>query len=136
MSTITLTFEKVKQDVLRLSEYIGLKAGAYDRIRAIVDDSQQLHRWWDEGLALVCQALDRIIDKPTLVTDDTATLRLTNDNDHRALLEDTMVRCISTHIMVRWLKLVAPQLVEGYMGDHVQAMNELERLAYFREMPK
>lgn len=138
MSTLTLTFEKVKQDVLRLSEYIGLKAGAFDKLRAIEEDKEQLHKWWLDGLVIVGTVLDRLLVRPTLMdtSADSATYTLQYKNDNSALLAELAARVVALHIVVRWLKLVAPQLVEAYTADFVQAREELMRLAYYREMPR
>lgn len=138
MTTVTLTFEQVKQEVLRLSEYIGKKAGAFDKLRAIEEDSEQLHKWWHDGLVIVATALDRIIVHPTLVdvTSDSATFELQYKNDNTALLAESAARVVALHIVVRWLELVAPALVEAYTADFAQARDELMRLAYYREMPK
>lgn len=138
MTTVTLTFEQVKQEVLRLSEYIGKKAGAFDKLRAIEEDSEQLHKWWHDGLVIVATALDRIIVRPTLVdvTSDSATFELQYKNDNSALLAEAAARVVALHIVVRWLQLVAPALVEAYTADFAQAHDELMRLAYYREMPK
>lgn len=138
MTTVTLTFEQVKQEVLRLSEYIGKKAGAFDKLRAIEEDSEQLHKWWHDGLVIVATALDRIIVRPTLVdaASDSATFELQYKNDNSTLLAEAAARVVALHIVVRWLKLVAPALVEAYTADFVQARDELMRLAYYREMPK
>ena len=138
MITLTLTYEQVHQEVLRLSEYIGAKAGAFDKLRAIEEDKEQLHKWWLDGLVIVGTALDRIIVRPTLVdvASDSATFELQYKNDNSALLAESAARVVALHIVVRWLKLVAPQLVEAYTADFVQARDELARLAYYREMPK
>ncbi len=138
MTTVTLTFEQVKQEVLRLSEYIGKKAGAFDKLRAIEEDSEQLHKWWHDGLAIVATALDRIIVRPSLVdvASDSATFELQYKNDNSALLAESAARVVALHIVVRWLQLVAPALVEAYTADFAQARDELMRLAYYREMPK
>lgn len=138
MTTVTLTFEQVKQEVLRLSEYIGKKAGAFDKLRAIEEDSEQLHKWWHDGLVIVATALDRIIVHPTLVdaTSDSATFELQYKNENTVLLAEAAARVVALHIVVRWLKLVAPALVEAYTADFAQARDELMRLAYYREMPK
>ena len=138
MTTVTLTFEQVKQEVLRLSEYIGKKAGAFDKLRAIEEDSEQLHKWWNDGLVIVATALDRIIVRPMLVdaASDSATFELQYKNDNSALLAEAAARVVALHIVVRWLKLVAPALVEAYTADFAQARDELMRLAYYREMPK
>lgn len=138
MYTVSLTYEQVHQEVLRLTEYIGAKAGAFDNLRAIEEDKEQLHKWWLDGLVIVGTALDRIIVRPTLVdvASDSATFELQYKNDNSALLGESAARVVALHIVVRWLKLVAPQLVEGYTADFVQARDELARLAYYREMPK
>ena len=138
MTTVTLTYEQVHQDVLRLSEYIGKKAGAFDKLRAIEEDKEQLHKWWLDGLVIVGTVLDRLLVRPTQIdtSADIATYTLQYKNDNSALLAESAARVVALHIVVRWLKLVAPQLVEGYTADFVQARDELARLAYYREMPK
>lgn len=138
MTTLTLTYEQVRQEVLRLTEYIGLKAGAFDKLRAIEEDKEQLHKWWLDGLVIVGTVLDRLLVKPTLMgtSSDSITYTLQYKNDNNALLAESAARVVALHIVVRWLKLVAPQLVEAYTADFVQAREELMRLAYYREMPR
>lgn len=138
MTTVTLTYEQVHQEVLRLTEYIGMKAGAFDKLRAIEEDKEQLHKWWLDGLVIVGTVLDRLLVRPTQIdtSADSATYTLQYKNDNSALLAESAARVVALHIVVRWLKLVAPQLVEGYTADFVQARDELTSLAYYREMPK
>lgn len=138
MTTLTLTYEQVRQEVLRLTEYIGLKAGAFDKLRAIEEDKEQLHKWWLDGLVIVGTVLDRLLVRPTQIdtSADSATYTLQYKNDNSALLAESAARVVALHIVVRWLKLVAPQLVEAYTADFVQAREELMRLAYYREMPR
>lgn len=138
MYTVSLTYEQVHQEVLRLSEYIGMKAGAFDKLRAIEEDKEQLHKWWLDGLVIVGTALDRLLVRSTQIdtSADSATYTLQYKNDNSALLGESAARVVALHIVVRWLKLVAPQLVEAYTADFVQARDELARLAYYREMPK
>lgn len=138
MTTVTLTYEQVHQEVLRLTEYIGLKAGAFDKLRAIEEDKEQLHKWWLDGLVIVGTVLDRLLVRPTLMdtSADSATYTLQYKNDNSALLAESAARVVALHIVARWLQLVAPQLVEDYTADFVQAREELMRLAYYREMPR
>lgn len=137
---INIAYSTVKSEVLRLSEYIGLKAGAFDKLRAIDEDNDQLKHWADEGMTIVGTVLDRVIAKKVTwnaeSTPNNWTLTLSHENDNSALLQGAIERVVETHIITRWLKLVAPQLVEAYTGDFIQARDELTRLAYFREMPK
>lgn len=135
---INIAYSTVKSEVLRLSEYIGLKAGAFDKLRAIDEDNDQLKHWADEGMTIVGTVLDRVIAKKVTwsSTNSQWTLTLSHENDNLALLQGAIERVVETHIITRWLKLVAPQLVEAYTGDFIQARDELTRLAYFREMPK
>ena len=135
---INIAYSTVKSEVLRLSEYIGLKAGAFDKLRAIDEDNDQLKHWADEGMTIVGTVLDRVIAKKVTwkATDSKWELTLSHENDNIALLQGAIERVVETHIITRWLKLVAPQLVEAYTGDFIQARDELTRLAYFREMPK
>ena len=135
---INIAYPTVKSEVLRLSEYIGLKAGAFDKLRAIDEDNDQLKHWADEGMTIVGTVLDRVIAKKVTwsSTNSQWTLTLSHENDNIDLLQGAIERVVETHIITRWLKLVAPQLVEAYMGDFIQARDELTRLAYFREMPK
>ena len=135
---INIAYSTVKSEVLRLSEYIGLKAGAFDKVRAIDEDNDQLKHWADEGMTIVGTVLDRVIAKKVTwsSTNSQWTLTLSHENDNIDLVQGAIERVVETHIITRWLKLVAPQLVEAYMGDFIQARDELTRLAYFREMPK
>ena len=138
MNQFAIKYSDVHQDVLRLTEYIGMKAGAFDKLRAIEEDKEQLHKWWLDGLVIVGTVLDRIIVRPTLVdaASDSATFELQYKNDNSALLAEAAARVVVLHIVVRWLQLVAPALVEAYTADFAQARDELTRLAYYREMPK
>lgn len=138
MNQFAIKYSDVHQEVLRLTEYIGMKAGAFDKLRAIEEDKEQLHKWWLDGLVIVGTVLDRIIVRPTLVdaASDSATFELQYKNDNSALLAESAARVVALHIVVRWLQLVAPALVEAYTADFAQARDELTRLAYFREMPK
>ena len=138
MQSISITYSTVKSEVLRLSEYIGLKAGAFDKLRAIDEDNDQLKHWADEGMTIVGTVLDRVIAKKTEWDGNNSawTLILAHENDNSVLLQGAIERVVEAHIITRWLKLVAPQLVEAYTSDFVQARDELMRLAYFREMPK
>lgn len=135
---INIAYSTVKSEVLRLSEYIGLKAGAFDKLRAIDEDNDQLKHWADEGMTIVGTVLDRVIAKKVTwsSTNSQWTLTLSHENDNIDLVQGAIERVVETHIITRWLKLVAPQLVEAYTGDFIQARDELTRLAYFREMPK
>lgn len=135
---INIAYSTVKSEVLRLSEYIGLKAGAFDKLRAIDEDNDQLKHWADEGMTIVGTVLDRVIAKKVTwsSTNSKWTLTLSHENDNIDLVQGAIERVVETHIITRWLKLVAPQLVEAYTGDFIQARDELTRLAYFREMPK
>ena len=135
---INIAYSTVKSEVLRLSEYIGLKAGAFDKLRAIDEDNDQLKHWADEGMTIVGTVLDRVIAKKVTwsSTNSQWTLTISHENDNIDLLQGAIERVVETHIITRWLKLVAPQLVEAYTGDFIQARDELTRLAYFREMPK
>ncbi len=138
MNQFAIKYSDVHQEVLRLTEYIGMKAGAFDKLRAIEEDKEQLHKWWLDGLVIVGTVLDRIIVRPTLVdaASDSATFELQYKNDNSALLAEAAARVVALHIVVRWLQLVAPALVEAYTADFAQARDELMRLAYYREMPK
>lgn len=135
MKSVTIKYSEVKRDVLRLSEYVGLKSGMYDRIRAIDNDDEQLRYWYHDGLAGVCVLLDRVLHEKVVDGDET-TLTLSHDNDISGAVDGLVRRMIVTHIIIRWLKLVAPQLVEPYAADYVQQREELSRMVYFREMPK
>lgn len=141
---ITISYPTVKREVRRLSEYIGLKAGAFDKLRAIDEDDEQLLYWYKEGLALVGNILDRIIKgkvniattASTNVDVNDASITLSNINDNEKLLTDAIQKVLVSDIIVHWLKLVAPQLVDAYFVDLAQARDNLLRLAYYREMPK
>lgn len=135
MKSVTIKYSEVKRDVLRLSEYVGLKSGMYDRIRAIDNDDEQLRYWYHDGLSGVCVLLDRVLHGK-VVDGDVTTLTLSHENDISGSVDGLVRRMIVTHIIIRWLKLVAPQLVEPYAADYVQQREELSRMVYFREMPK
>lgn len=133
---VTISYTAVKRDVRRMSEYIGLKAGAYDKLRALDKDDEQLRFWYDEGVTAVCSLLDRATERVERAESGDVSLVLSNRNDGAALVEGALRRTVACHVVVRWLKLVAPALVEGYAADEVQSLGELERLVYFREMPR
>lgn len=135
MKSVTIRYSEVKRDVLRMSEYVGLKSGSYDRIRAIDNDDEQLRYWYHDGLAGVCVLLDRALHGK-VVDGDEATLTFAHDNDISDGVGSLARRMIVTHIIVRWLKLVAPQLAEQYASDYIQQREELSRMVYYREMPK
>lgn len=138
MKTISISFGDVKTRVLRLSEYVGLKAGAYDKLRAIDSDAEQLKLWYHDGLALAGVLLDRVIGRATTIdeTNGNATFTLVTVNDNLALVKSALEEFVSSHIIVRWLELVAPQLLEMYTGNFKQAEQTLLRLCYYREMPR
>ena len=138
MKSLSISFSKVKTDVLRLSEYIGLKAGAFDKLRAIDSDNDQLLYWFKDGLTLVGVLLDRVIGKMVDYDSSAGTavisFRVTNDNF--PFVEEAVERVIAYHIITRWLQLVAPNLLEMYVVNYRQAEQSLLQLCYFREMPK
>ena len=142
---IAISYSTVKREVRRLSEDIGLKAGGFDKLRVIDEDDEQLLYWYKEGLALVGNILDRIIKgkvlivtspAPTGMEVNDARITLSNLNDNESLLTDAIQKVLVSDIIVHWLKLVAPQLVDAYFVDLAHARDNLLRLAYFREMPK
>ncbi len=138
MTTLSITYGNVKRDVLRMSEYVGLKSGAHDQLRAIDSDDEQLRFWYREGLSLVGVLLDRLLDRRVSIDDvsDTATFVFSHVNDNLPQYEGAIQRVVVLHILVHWLKLVAPSLLSAYESDLRDSEQSLLRMCYFREMPK
>ena len=135
MMEVTISYSAVKREVRRMSEYIGLKAGAFDKLRALEKDDEQLRRWHEDGVAVVCALLDRVTESVTRQDDGDVVLHLSVSNASAPLVADALRSAVSCHVLVRWLKLVAPSLVEVYAADEARSLETLGRLCYYREMP-
>ena len=138
MITIAISYDDIHSEVLRLSEYIATKAKDYDGLRAIDEDQEQLRSWYYDGLTIANIILDRVIAKR--ITFDRMTgeaqITLRTFNDSVALVKPALEQMLQYHIIVGWLKLVAPALVPQYQADEQSRQQELMNLCYYREMPK
>lgn len=138
MITITINYNDIHSEVLRLSEYIAAKAKDYDGLRAIDEDKEQLRSWYYDGLTIANIILDRVIAKRITFNRITSEAQITlrNLNDSAALVKPALEEMLKYHIIVGWLKLVAPALVQQYQTDEQARQQELMNLCYYREMPK
>lgn len=125
---------EAEAETARLAEYIAAKGGVYDQVRIIKHDADMLKRWWREGVNQLAAMIDTLIDNVAINGDD-AGLELKTENKMSGRLNDTAIRYVSMHMLVRWLFIVYPKLVEVYAAEEAALAKELERLAYYREMP-
>lgn len=138
MITIEISYNDVVTSAIRDTEYIGTKIGAYDKMRATIDDEEQLKHWFVDGLSAVSVVLNRLIAsrvKPTLL-DDGYTLVLKNVNMESDLLKSAVEMCIEQHIVACWLKLFDVKMAQVYREREIEKLEELKQLAYYREMPR
>ena len=136
MTTIDITYSAVAEEVKRQLEYIGLKSGAYDKIRAIDEDKDQLEYWYINGVAIVGVVLDRLITKKQESDGGRYIFTVACDNARKDMIQKVAIRYIAAHMLVKWLQITAPELLQLHTTDEAEMMKELERLAYYREMPK
>jgi len=162
MQTITLTYEDCAKDMRRAIEYEGHKSGNYDALRAIVNDRAQLLGFWQDAIDDINNTLDKVVahitdttayidgddnDEDNLefgvnVSDDgnvksdsyTFTLNVRNSATP-VLLKNTMQRRVVATMMIMWLRIVSPELLNKYQNEEQRCDNQLTKLAYFREMP-
>ena len=162
MQTITLTYEDCAVDMRRAIEYEGHKSGNYDALRAIVNDRAQLLGFWQDAIDDINNTLDKVVahitdttayidgddnDEDNLefgvnVSDDgnvksdsyTFTLNVRNSATP-VLLKNTMQRRVVATMMIMWLRIVSPELLNKYQNEEQRCDNQLTKLAYFREMP-
>lgn len=138
MITIGIKYDDIHNEVLRLSEYIAAKAKDYDGLRAIDEDKEQLRSWFLDGLSIANILLDRVIAKRitfTSVTDEVQ-ITLRSHNDAVELVKPALEQMLQYHIIVGWLKLVAPALAPQYQADEQARQQEIMNMCYYREMPK
>lgn len=137
MITIDINYDNIHSEVLRLSEYIAAKAKDYDGLRAIDEDKDQLQSWYFDGLTAVNIILDRVIAKKISFERISGNAQITFriDNDSIQFVLPAIEEFLKYHIIVGWLKLVAPALVPQYQQDEMSRQQELMQLCYFREMP-
>ena len=137
MITIAIKYDDIHSQVLRLSEYIGQKAKDYNGMRAIDEDKEQLLTWYRNGLAMVNIILDRLICKRVEfnIISGEAQITLKTFNDAEGLVKPTIEQLLVYHIIVGWLKLVAPALAPQYEQEEKDRQRELMNMCYYREMP-
>lgn len=135
METIRINKEMVLQEVRRMSEYVGLKSGSYDRVRMTRRDEAQASMWITDAMSGLLPVLDRVTRG--VVEDDGSelVLRLDVRNSAAEQLQRLAERYASAVVLARWLRLVAPELTEVYAADEQRLLQELLNVAYFREMP-
>ena len=162
MQTITLTYEDCAKDMRRAIEYEGHKSGNYDALRAIVNDRAQLLGFWQDAIDDINNTLDKVV---VHITDTTAYIDGDDNDDDNlefgvnvtdsgngqsdsytftlnvhnsatpVLLKNTMQRRVVVTMMIMWLRIVSPELLNKYQNEEQRCDNQLTRLAYFREMP-
>ena len=135
METIRINKEMVLQEVRRMSEYVGLKGGSYDRVRMTRRDEAQASMWITDAMSGLLPVLDRVTRG--VVEDDGSelVLRLDVRNSAAEQLQWLAERYASAVVLARWLRLVAPELTEVYAADEQRLLQELLNVAYYREMP-
>lgn len=138
MMEIRISFNEVFNEVRRNTEVLGQKAGAYDRVRAVKEDDEQMLPWFHDGISFVGVLLDRLNAKPVSIVPDkeNATFYLNVTNNNRAQLKDCITRLVTVHMVSLWLEAVAPELVQTSKAEEQNLSQQLVRLAYYREMPR
>ena len=134
---IELNFEDVFVEAQLMSEQIGKKVNNWNHHRIADEDEDQLRFWFCDGLTMVNVLLDRLI-KGKVVTNTTnnkAKMNLLVNNDSATLIGDSVRHLIANHMLVRWLKIVAPDVALVWAEEEKNKEQALLRLAYYREMP-
>lgn len=134
MVTITINKSAVLRNVRRTSEYVGQKSGSYDAVRMLKADSEQGEQWFADALAGVLRVLDRV-RRGVEVSGDNIVLTLDIGNNAEGRMGQLLTRYFAAVLTARWLRLSAPSLVEAYAADEQTLLAEIERVAYYREMP-
>lgn len=138
MKSITIKFSDVFNEVKRTTEYIGQKNEAYDKLRMLDVDDEQMMQWFADGMSHVGIILDRLLSKriqTSFITGE-ATMVLNIGNNNQEQVKDCIIRVVSMHMLNAWLEIVAPELLQLYKAEEQQLSQELMQLAYYREMPR
>lgn len=135
MVTIGIDKSAVLQEARRMSEYVGLKSGTYDATRMLKADDPQAELWFADAVGGLLPVLDRVTRGAVSERDGRIEFRLDVGNSARTQLEPLLTRYAVAVLLARWLRLTAPALAEQYAADEQSLLVEIERTAYFREMP-
>lgn len=136
MTEVTLTLDGITQQLRQYTEYIGAKGGEYDKVRATKYDKGLLQHWFAVAVADTANLLDRLVQRPVLVNGGEAHLKLDIKNQRGDEVGDAVANVIVLDMLVRWLMLTAPTLVESYNAIQTAAQGALGALCYYRDMPK
>lgn len=138
MINITIKFSDVFTKVQRSAEYLGQKNNAYDNLRIIDYDDEQLLEWYSEAMVSVGTALDRLLTKRIANSPKTndVSLSLNISNNNAALVKDCVENFAAAHIFRMWVELVLPEYIEVSRSAEQERKQELLQIAYYREMPR
>ncbi len=138
MIEVKISFNDVFTEVRRNTEVLGQKFGAYDKIRAVEEDGEQMMPWFNDGLSVVGMLLDRLITKPVAPVSDNGdtTFYLNVKNNNSAQVKGCIERLVTVHMVSLWLEATAPELVQTSKLEEQNLSQQLVQLAYYREMPK
>lgn len=138
MISITIGFKNVFDTVQRNAEYLAAKNDAYDKLRIIEYDDEQMLQWFADGMAAVGNILDRLLAKriKTSFTTGVSELSLNIANNNSAQIKDCIESFVASHMYRMWVELVLPQYTEIPRLNEQERMRELLQIAYYREMPR
>ena len=135
MVELHLDRDSIEREVRRTTEYVGLKAGVFDKVRATGHDTEQIGQWFADALSALMQMLDRVIVGPVEDRGGNVSMCLSSAGSAVGVLEQLVHRYMVANVLVKWLRMVAPELVEPYAADEQRLAAELLNVAHYREMP-
>lgn len=138
MISITVSFKDVFEIVQRNAEYLGQKNNAYDKLRVVEYDDEQMLQWFADGMASVSNILDRLLAKriTTSFATGESKMLLNVSNNNSEQIKDSIESYVAAHMFRMWVELVFPEYLEVPRNDEQERMRELLQLAYYREMPR
>lgn len=138
MISITIDFKDVFEAVRRSAEYLGQKNNAYDKLRVVEYDDEQMLQWFADGMVSVGNILDRLLAKriTTSFATGEAKLFLNISNNNSEQIKDCIESYVAAHMFRMWVEMVFPEYLEAPRYDEQERMRDLLQIAYYREMPR
>lgn len=141
--TLTINQNDVLKEVAQTAEYTGDKmtedSGAYERIRIVDDNQDELKLFWDECRAEVTKAFARLLGSETM-SGTTYSLVLNVSAAFDSALTQSMQLGLKSYfvqsIVARWYVYANKKEAADYSARAAALLDEVREKAYFKKKPK
>lgn len=140
--TLTINQNDVLKEVAQTAEYTGDKmtedSGAYERIRIVDDNQDELKLFWDECRAEVAKAFARLLGSETM-SGTTYSLVLNVSAAFDSALTQSMQLGLKSYfvqsIVARWYVYANKKEAAEYSARAAALLDEVREKAYFKKKP-